>query len=123
MEDQLRSGGGVLVELADDAPMADGPPADGEGEAYSYVGPGGKDKRAIIYPLYLNSKKTVQQGRKVPADIAVENPLAQEIHEVCAQLELRAVMEVRMTARLVRPPTRTHGIRERALRFGRSRQS
>lgn len=75
--------------------MGDEPPPEGDGEVSAYVGPGGKDTRTILYPLYLNKKKSVKKGRLVPSDIAVQNPTAQEILDVCGRLGLRAAMEVR----------------------------
>jgi len=32
-----------------------------------------------IYPIYLNKNKTVAEGRRVPKEIAVEDPIAREI--------------------------------------------
>lgn len=41
-----------------------------------------KSRWICIYPAYLNSKKTVAEGRKVPVKIAVENPTISEIKDV-----------------------------------------
>lgn len=35
-----------------------------------------------IYPAYINSKKTLAQGRRINKDKAVENPTHQEIRDV-----------------------------------------
>jgi len=35
-----------------------------------------------IYPAYINSLKKVSQGRRIPANIAVENPTLAEIRDV-----------------------------------------
>ena len=35
-----------------------------------------------IFPAYLNKKKTVAEGRRIPKDKAVENPNFSEIAEV-----------------------------------------
>ena len=35
-----------------------------------------------IYPVYLNSKRTLAEGRKLPKDKCVENPTHQEIRDV-----------------------------------------
>mmetsp|Transcript_5539 Transcript_5539/g.14157 ORF Transcript_5539/g.14157 Transcript_5539/m.14157 type:complete len:196 (-) Transcript_5539:170-757(-) len=53
----------------------------------------GADRRRIIYPLYLDRSKSVQQGRKVSMAVAVEEPTAQEIHEVCAELNIKSEVE------------------------------
>ncbi|CAE7865693.1 SRP19 [Symbiodinium sp. KB8] len=40
-------------------------------------------KWQIIYPNYINSKKTVQEGRRIGVDKACEHPRAFEMAEVC----------------------------------------
>ncbi|CAG8477039.1 4418_t:CDS:2 [Acaulospora morrowiae] len=50
-----------------------------------------------LYPVYFDSKKTVQQGRKVRADIAVPNPLAVDIAESVKTLGVSCVFEPRKT--------------------------
>jgi len=47
----------------------------------------------VIYPVYLNAKKTMAEGRRVPLSIAVENPSPTEIAEVCKYLGLEAEIE------------------------------
>lgn len=37
-----------------------------------------------IYPAYINSKKTLAQGRRIPKDKCVENPTYQEMRDVLA---------------------------------------
>lgn len=37
----------------------------------------------ILYPNYINSKKTVQEGRRIGLEKAVEHPRAGEMAEVC----------------------------------------
>ncbi|KAK9794928.1 hypothetical protein WJX73_010067 [Symbiochloris irregularis] len=37
------------------------------------------DRRVIIYPAYINSKRTVAQGRRIPKEKACEDPTAPEI--------------------------------------------
>jgi signal recognition particle subunit SRP19 len=46
-----------------------------------------------IYPVYLNSKKTVAQGRRIPLDKAVDAPTVNEIYEVCKYLGYECVLE------------------------------
>ena len=36
-----------------------------------------------VYPAYLNSRKTVQQGRRISKSRAIENPTCPEIKDVC----------------------------------------
>ncbi|XP_071195368.1 uncharacterized protein [Salvelinus alpinus] len=44
---------------------------------------GSKKPRFIcIYPSYVNSKKTLAEGRRIPAEKAVENPTCAEIRHV-----------------------------------------
>ncbi|KAK9822513.1 hypothetical protein WJX74_000099 [Apatococcus lobatus] len=51
------------------------------------------DKRVCIYPSYLDSKKSVSEGRRVAAAIAVERPIAPEIHDCCEHLKLASGIE------------------------------
>ncbi|CAJ1329038.1 unnamed protein product [Effrenium voratum] len=57
--------------------------------------PGGMDisKWNIIYPNYINSKKTVQEGRRVGLEKACEHPRAFEMAEVCEYLKIPHVCE------------------------------
>ncbi|KAH9518818.1 signal recognition particle 19kDa [Bulinus truncatus] len=43
-----------------------------------------RERWICIYPAYLNSKKTLKEGRRVPKAKAVENPVVAEIRDVCA---------------------------------------
>lgn len=47
-----------------------------------------------IYPLYINSKKTIVQGRRIIRSKAVENPTSQEIYDVIEHLGLPCKLEV-----------------------------
>lgn len=47
-----------------------------------------------IYPLYINSKKTIIQGRRVSHFKAVENPTSQEIYDVIEHSGLPCKLEV-----------------------------
>ncbi|RCN45916.1 SRP19 protein [Ancylostoma caninum] len=47
----------------------------------------------VIYPTYINSKKTTLQGRKIPKQLAVENPTSAEIHDVLAATGLNPILE------------------------------
>ncbi|GMF50857.1 unnamed protein product [Phytophthora fragariaefolia] len=46
-----------------------------------------------FYPNYIDSRKTVQQGRRVPQAQACDAPLADEMSEVCTYLKLPHVLE------------------------------
>lgn len=46
-----------------------------------------------VYPAYINSKKTRQEGRKIRKDLCVENPTYQEIKDVLAASNLRIGIE------------------------------
>eukprot|EP00416_Gambierdiscus_australes_P034844 CAMPEP_0171101156 /NCGR_PEP_ID=MMETSP0766_2-20121228/54145_1 /TAXON_ID=439317 /ORGANISM="Gambierdiscus australes, Strain CAWD 149" /LENGTH=191 /DNA_ID=CAMNT_0011561127 /DNA_START=39 /DNA_END=615 /DNA_ORIENTATION=+ len=48
----------------------------------------------IIYPNYLNSKKTLPEGRRVPISKAVEHPHAAEMAEICEFLKIPHVLEM-----------------------------
>ncbi|XP_074713086.1 signal recognition particle 19 kDa protein isoform X1 [Strix uralensis] len=51
-------------------------------------------KRFIcIYPAYLNNKKTIAEGRRIPIDKAVENPTSAEIQDVCAAVGFNVLLE------------------------------
>ena len=41
-----------------------------------------------IYPIYINSEKSVKQGRRLPREKCVTQPLLQEIAELCQFLQL-----------------------------------
>ncbi|KAK5966782.1 hypothetical protein GCK32_007128 [Trichostrongylus colubriformis] len=47
----------------------------------------------VIYPTYLDSKKSLQQGRKIPKGMAVENPTSSEIFDVLTASGLNPVLE------------------------------
>lgn len=52
------------------------------------------DKRVILYPNYINSKKTVAQGRRISKDKACENPQIVEMLDGCTKgLKLPAQVE------------------------------
>ncbi|XP_064469378.1 signal recognition particle 19 kDa protein-like [Ornithodoros turicata] len=41
-----------------------------------------RERWISIYPAYINSKKTIAEGRRLPRDKCVENPTYQEIRDV-----------------------------------------
>ncbi|XP_075162625.1 signal recognition particle 19 [Haematobia irritans] len=46
-----------------------------------------------IYPAYINSKKTRQEGRRLPKENCVENPTYAEIRDVLSASNLRVAVE------------------------------
>jgi len=52
-----------------------------------------ESKWICIYPVYINSKKTMKEGRRLPKSQAVDNPTASEIAEVCRQLGFLVKLE------------------------------
>uniref|UniRef100_A0A5F8HH79 Signal recognition particle 19 kDa protein n=1 Tax=Monodelphis domestica TaxID=13616 RepID=A0A5F8HH79_MONDO len=61
--------------------------------AYADRSPADKDRFICIYPAYLNNKKTIAEGRRIPMDKAVENPTATEIQDVCLAVGLNVHVE------------------------------
>jgi signal recognition particle subunit SRP19 len=46
-----------------------------------------------LYPVYFDKSRTRAEGRRVSTELAVENPLAREIADAAANLNLRVVFE------------------------------
>jgi hypothetical protein len=53
-----------------------------------------KSRWICIYPAYLNSKKTILEGRQIPAKIAVENPTCNEIKDVLVNAGFNVEIEI-----------------------------
>jgi len=51
------------------------------------------DKRIIIYPVYINSKASLADGRRIATEQCVENPTLQEIMEVLKHLGYNPLLE------------------------------
>ena len=49
---------------------------------------------SCIYPIYFDSSRSLQEGRRVPLNLAVKNPMAKELAEACASLGVQSVFEV-----------------------------
>eukprot|EP00536_Pseudo-nitzschia_multiseries_P003909 jgi/Psemu1/158974/gw1.62.106.1 len=47
----------------------------------------------VIYPSYLDSSKTIKQGRRIGADKAVDTPTVQDISDALASLTIRHVQQ------------------------------
>ncbi|XP_022907516.1 signal recognition particle 19 kDa protein [Onthophagus taurus] len=52
-----------------------------------------------IYPAYINSKKTLAQGRRIPKEKCVENPTHQEIRDVLSAAGLKVGVENKLYSR------------------------
>ncbi|KOB71106.1 Signal recognition particle 19 kDa protein [Operophtera brumata] len=52
-----------------------------------------------IYPAYINSKKTLAEGRKLPKESCVENPTHQEIRDVLIATGLKVGVENKLYSR------------------------
>ncbi|KAI3693686.1 hypothetical protein L1987_76635 [Smallanthus sonchifolius] len=48
----------------------------------------------IIYPVYINSKKTIAEGRRISATKACENPTALEVGDCCGHLKIPFAIEI-----------------------------
>ncbi|PKU74144.1 signal recognition particle 19 kDa protein [Dendrobium catenatum] len=48
----------------------------------------------IIYPIYINSKKTIAEGRRINASKACENPTCIEIGDCCKHLKIPCAIEL-----------------------------
>ncbi len=46
-----------------------------------------------LYPVYIDAAKTMAQGRKVPADVAVKDPAVFYMHEALRQLGYAPIIE------------------------------
>lgn len=51
-------------------------------------------KWIVLYPIYMNSKKTIAEGRRVCITKACENPTCAEINDCCNHLKLPCAIEV-----------------------------
>jgi signal recognition particle subunit SRP19 len=51
------------------------------------------DMKAIIWPAYIDSKKTKLEGRKIPMDDAVSSPKIREISKAADKLGLNPGVE------------------------------
>ncbi|KAF3546589.1 hypothetical protein DY000_02010606 [Brassica cretica] len=51
-------------------------------------------KWVVMYPVYINSKKSVAEGRRISLSKACENPNCIEITDCCKHLKLPSAVEV-----------------------------
>lgn len=61
--------------------------------ALDEVNPADERRWICIYPAYVNSKKSSEEGRKVSKEDGVENPTTNEIKEVCQALGFHTKIE------------------------------
>ncbi|XP_062340536.1 signal recognition particle 19 kDa protein [Osmerus eperlanus] len=61
--------------------------------------PADKDRYICIYPAYVNSKKTLAEGRRIPSEKAVENPTCVEIRDVLTAAGANILVENSMYSR------------------------
>eukprot|EP01090_Pellita_catalonica_P005112 TRINITY_DN1495_c0_g1_i1.p1 TRINITY_DN1495_c0_g1~~TRINITY_DN1495_c0_g1_i1.p1 ORF type:complete len:145 (-),score=33.20 TRINITY_DN1495_c0_g1_i1:27-461(-) len=47
----------------------------------------------VIFPLYMNKKKKLSEGRRLGKDKCVDNPSAQEIYDLVKTLRFECVLE------------------------------
>lgn len=52
-----------------------------------------------VYPAYVNSKKTIKEGRKIPKEKSVENPTYMEIRDVLQAGDFKIVLENKLYPR------------------------
>mmetsp|Transcript_5363 Transcript_5363/g.5877 ORF Transcript_5363/g.5877 Transcript_5363/m.5877 type:complete len:101 (+) Transcript_5363:129-431(+) len=48
----------------------------------------------MLYPNYINNKKTVPEGRRIAVSKGVEHPHAAEMAEICEYLKIPHVLEM-----------------------------
>ncbi|KAK9105922.1 hypothetical protein Scep_022766 [Stephania cephalantha] len=51
-------------------------------------------KWVVFYPIYINSRKMIAEGRRIGASKACENPTCVEIDDCCKHLKLPSVIEI-----------------------------
>lgn len=49
---------------------------------------------SCVYPVYFDASRTLQEGRRVPLTLAIQNPMAKELAEAAASLGIQSVFEV-----------------------------
>ncbi|XP_007260824.2 signal recognition particle 19 kDa protein [Astyanax mexicanus] len=67
--------------------------------AYLTKNPADETRFLCIYPAYINSKKTLAEGRRIPIEKAVENPSCAEIRDVLTAAGMNVNVENKMYPR------------------------
>ncbi|KAL3998694.1 Signal recognition particle 19 kDa protein [Acanthocheilonema viteae] len=60
---------------------------------YKTKAPSDECRWICIYPLYMNSRKTIAQGRRVSKNKAVDSPTAQEIFDILSNAGMKVKLE------------------------------
>ncbi|CAH1790121.1 unnamed protein product [Owenia fusiformis] len=60
-----------------------------------------RERWICVYPAYINSKKSISEGRRIPKELAVENPTYTEIRDICASSGLTLGVENKVYPREV----------------------
>ncbi|CAG9765172.1 unnamed protein product [Ceutorhynchus assimilis] len=58
-----------------------------------------RERWVCLYPAYINSKKSLAEGRRIPRNKCVENPTYQEIRDVLAAAGLNVGVENKLYSR------------------------
>ncbi|XP_071443665.1 signal recognition particle 19 kDa protein [Hetaerina americana] len=58
-----------------------------------------RERWVCVYPAYINSKKTIAEGRRISKDKCVENPTHQEIRDVLAAAGMKVGVENKLYSR------------------------
>uniref|UniRef100_A0A3B5M597 Signal recognition particle 19 kDa protein n=1 Tax=Xiphophorus couchianus TaxID=32473 RepID=A0A3B5M597_9TELE len=61
--------------------------------------PADKERFICVYPIYINSKKTLAEGRRIPTEKAVENPSCAEVRDVLTAAGMNVYVENKMHPR------------------------
>ncbi|XP_060787849.1 signal recognition particle 19 kDa protein [Neoarius graeffei] len=67
--------------------------------AYLTSNPADENRYLCIYPAYINSKKTLAEGRRIPIEKAVENPSCAEIRDVLTAAGMNVRIENKLYPR------------------------
>ncbi|MCJ8735041.1 hypothetical protein PDJAM_G00242330 [Pangasius djambal] len=67
--------------------------------AYLTNNPADENRYLCIYPAYINSKKTLAEGRRIPVEKAVENPSCAEIKDVLTAAGMNVRVENKLFPR------------------------
>ena len=52
-----------------------------------------EDNKYVIWPAYFDKNLTRSEGRRIPKNLAVENPSVDKIFQIAKELNLNPVME------------------------------
>lgn len=52
-----------------------------------------EDNKYVIWPLYFDKNASRREGRRVPEDLAIENPSVEKIFHIAKELGLNPLLE------------------------------